>query len=198
MTISDFVADLRAATPSNAAELAVPDEAEQRELLENLRARAGHAAEKELSARRARLEDMASRRVVQNPAAYIDQKRLELDGVSGAMLADFERLLTQKKAACQRLSLALPADFDRLLAEKKNAYGRTAATLDALSPLKVLGRGYAIAEDAQGTPVSSVHQLQPGDTLELKLSDGSASCAVESVKKERKRRLSHGTEENEL
>lgn len=197
-TIADFVADLRAATPSNAAELAVPDEAEQRELLENLRARAGHAAEKELSARRARLEDMASRRVVQNPAAYIDQKRLELDGVSGAMLADFERLLTQKKAACQRLSSALPADFDRLLAEKKNAYGRTAATLDALSPLKVLGRGYAIAEDAQGAPVSSVRQLQPGDTLELKLSDGSASCAVESVKKERKRRLSHGTEENEL
>ncbi len=198
VTISDFVADLRAATPSNAAELAVPDEAEERELLDNLAARAAHAMGKELSSRRARLEDMAARRVLQNPTAYIDQKRLELDGLSNALLAGFERQLAQKRAVCDRLSAALPADFDRLFAAKKTAYERSAATLDALSPLKVLGRGYAIAEDGHGAPVSSVGQVKPGDTLELKLSDGSAQCAVESVKKERKRRQSHGTEENEL
>lgn len=185
-TIADFVADLRAATPSNAAELAVQDQSEQRELLENLRARAGHAMGKELSSQRARLEDMASRRVLQNPAAYIDLKRLELDGASNRLLAGFERELSQKRAACDRLSAALPADFDRLFAEKKNAFGRCAASLDALSPLKVLGRGYAIAEDGQGAPVTSVKQVRPGDSLELKLSDGSASCAVESVKKERR------------
>ena len=186
-TIADFVADLRAATPSNAAELAVQDQAEQRELLENLRARAGHAMGKELSSQRARLEDMASRRVLQNPAAYIDLKRLELDGASNRLLAGFERELSQKRAACDRLSAALPADFDRLFAEKKNAFGRCAASLDALSPLKVLGRGYAIAEDGKGAPVTSVGQVQPGDTLEIRLSDGSASCAVESVKKDRRK-----------
>ena len=187
-TIADFVADLRAATPSNAAELAVQDQSEQRELLENLRARAGHAMGKELSSQRARLEDMASRRVLQNPAAYIDLKRLELDGASNRLLAGFERELSQKRAACDRLSAALPADFDRLFTEKKNAFGRCAASLDALSPLKVLGRGYAIAEDSAGAPVASVKQVKPGDMLELKLSDGSASCAVESVKKERRKK----------
>lgn len=187
-TIADFVADLRAATPSNAAELAVPDQEEQRELLENRKARAAHAMEKELSTRRARLEDMTSRRVMQNPTAYIDQKRLELDGISGAMLSGFERQLSQKRAAYDRLSAALPADFDRLFIEKKNAFARSAATLDALSPLKVLGRGYAIAENEQGAPVSSVGQTHTGDKLTLQMADGSLGCTVDSVKKQRKGR----------
>lgn len=176
VTISDFVADLRAATPSNAAELAVPDELEQRELLENIRARAAHAMGKELSQSRDRLINLSSRRVLQNPAAYIDQKRLELDGVSGALLADFERLLSQKK----------------------NAYVRCAAALDALSPLKVLGRGYSIVEDSSGAPVSSVSQVKKGDELKLKLADGSADCTVNSVKRERKKGESHGTKEADV
>lgn len=176
VTISDFVADLRAATPSNAAELAVPDELEQRELLENLKARAAHAMGKELAQSRDRLINLSSRRVLQNPAAYIDQKRLELDGASGALLAGFERLLSQKK----------------------NAYVRCAAALDALSPLKVLGRGYSIAEDSSGAPVSSVSQIKKGDALKLKLADGSADCTVDSVKKERKKGESHGTKEADV
>jgi len=176
VTISDFVADLRAATPSNAAELAVPDELEQRELLENLKARAAHAMGKELAQSHDRLINLSSRRVLQNPAAYIDQKRLELDGASGALLAGFERLLSQKK----------------------NAYVRCAAALDALSPLKVLGRGYSIAEDSSGAPVSSVSQIKKSDALKLKLADGSADCTVDSVKKERKKGESHGTKEADV
>lgn len=190
VTIADFVADLRAATPSNAAELAVPDQGEERELLENSRTRAVQAIVKELSRQRARLEDAASRRVLLNPTAYIDQKRMELDGLSGQLLAGFERQLAQKKAVCDRVSAALPARFERLLAQKKNTYVRSAATLDALSPLKVLGRGYTIAENAEGTPVSSVSQVKTGDTLALELSDGSLGCTVESVKKKRRRRQS--------
>lgn len=176
VTISDFVADLRAATPSNAAELAVPDEEEQRALLENMKARAVHAMGKELSQSRARLDDLSFRRVLQNPTAYIDQKRLELDGASGALLAGFERLL----------------------AGKKSTYVRCAASLDALSPLKVLGRGYSIAEDAEGTPVSSVSQVKKGDGLKLKLSDGSLGCTVESVKKERRKGENHDTKEADV
>ena len=79
VTISDFVADLRAATPSNAAELAVPDIAELREALKSLDLRAGQALGRELQALRRRLTDLQNKRVLQSPKNTIDDKRLMLD-----------------------------------------------------------------------------------------------------------------------
>ena len=81
VTIADFVADLRAATPSNAAELAVPDMSELREALSAARARLDQAVNRRLSERRKGLEELASRRVMQSPTGFIDQRRLELDSI---------------------------------------------------------------------------------------------------------------------
>lgn len=159
VTIADYVADLRAATPSNAAELAVPDESELREALTSMEVRTMQAMRKKLSEKRTRLADLGSRRVMQNPTAYIDQKRLELDSVENALMSRFERLISTKK----------------------HNYIRYAASLDALSPLKVLGRGYSITTDSLGNAISSVESVNVGDELNVNLSGGSLKCTVDEV-----------------
>ena len=157
VTIADYVADVRASTPSNAAEIAVPDVNDIRELLENYDIRQNHALRKELSAMRAKLQDLKSRRVLQNPMTYVDVKRAELDYVRDRMIAS----------------------ADRVCAKKRNDFVRLAASLDAMSPLKVLGRGYAIATDKNGNLVRSVNNVSKDDKLRLCVSDGVIKCTVE-------------------
>ncbi|NCB52102.1 MAG: exodeoxyribonuclease VII large subunit [Clostridia bacterium] len=159
VTISDYVADLRAATPSNAAELAVPDESELLEALLSTDIRLGQAVRKQIGNYRAGLNDLASRRVIKSPTGFIDQRRMELDGVR------------------TRLASASEA----VLAEKMSGYIRLAAKLDALSPLKVLGRGYAIASKENGEIVREAGQVNTGDYLRLRLSKGGLKCRVEET-----------------
>lgn len=159
VTIADFVADLRAATPSNAAELVAPDMSELRDTLSSAAARLDQAVDRSLSQRRAALTELSSRRVMQSPTGFIDQRRLELDSI---------RL---------RLDAAATGRLNR----ERQEFARLAAKLDALSPLKVLGRGYSIALDAEGRAVREAAQLKAGDKLDLRLSRGGAKCLVESV-----------------
>lgn len=157
VTISDYVADVRASTPSNAAELAVPDINDIREQLESLDIRQNQAVRKQLSRMRTKLDDIKSRRVLQNPMTYVDLKRSELDYVRDRLIA----------AA------------DRVNAKKRNDFVRLAASLDAMSPLKVLGRGYSIATDKNGNLVRSVSSVSKDDKLRLCVSDGIIKCRVE-------------------
>lgn len=159
VTIADFVADLRAATPSNAAELVAPDVSELRDAIRSAAARLDQAVDRGLSQRRAALTELASRRVMQSPTGFIDQRRLELDSI---------RL---------RLDAAATGRLNR----ERQEFARLAAKLDALSPLKVLGRGYSIALDSEGRAVRESAQLKAGDKLDLRLSRGGAKCLVESV-----------------
>lgn len=156
VTISDYVADLRAATPSNAAELAVPDMEELLAALATTRTRLGRAAEKRVSQNSEKLRELASRRVMTDPTAYVEQKRMELDYAS-------ERLARSAQ---------------RSLSHKREEYVTLAAKLDALSPLKVLSRGYAVASLENGQLLCSTNQTKPGDRLSLRLSDGSLDCRV--------------------
>lgn len=160
VTIADFVADLRAATPSNGAELATPDAEELRAALRSLEARCDQAVRKRLEGSRAALMQLASRRVMQSPRAYIDLKRMELDMRTGRLLSTQERRL----------------------ADVRHGFVRAVAAMDALSPLKVLGRGYAIAEDTQGRTIRSVSEAAVGDDIEVRLRDGRLGCRVETRK----------------
>ena len=157
VTISDYVADVRASTPSNAAELAVPDASEMRELLENLNIRKTQAVRKKLSRLSTRLEDIKNRRVLQNPMTYIDSKRSELDYVRDRLIAV----------------------ADRINSAKRHKFVALAASLDAMSPLKVMGRGYAIAADAKGELIRSINDVKPDDKMRLLVRDGVIKCAVE-------------------
>ena len=159
VTIADYVADLRAATPSNAAELAAPDMSELREAIMSARARLDQAVDRGIRERRKRLEELGSRRVMRSPTGFIDQRRLELDSIR----------------------LRLDSAATRKLGRERQQFAALAAKLDALSPLKVLGRGYSIALDSEGRAVKEAGQLRPGDRLSLRLSKGEALCLVESV-----------------
>ena len=157
VTIADFVADLRAATPSNGAELAVPDMEEQRELLSASRIRLSQAMGRELALLRRRVQDLSSRRVMVSPAGYVEERRLLLDHLTG------------------RLS----AGASSVVLRSKNRYIAMASKLDAMSPLKVLSRGYAIAEKADGSVLRSAAEAENGEKLKLMLGDGSVQCTVD-------------------
>ena len=156
VTIADFVADLRAATPSNAAELAVPDRREVRAALEADGDRLAAAVRGRLDRERRALDRLASSRAMTEPASYFKDKRLLLDYQSGRLVRAMERLTGGRR---ERLS-------------------SLAAALDAMSPLKVLGRGYAIARRADGKVISSVQDTAPGEEFRLRVSDGELDCLV--------------------
>jgi exodeoxyribonuclease VII large subunit len=157
VTISDFVADLRAATPSNAAELAVPDIADMREALLQLELRAGQALKRELKLLRQRLVDLSHKRVLQSPKNYIDDKRMLLDFMSTRMGA----------AAAKKV------------ASSRERYIRLAASLDAMSPLKVLGRGYAIVRQPDGAVVKAASDVKPGDKITVRLQKDEISATID-------------------
>ena len=157
VTISDYVADARASTPSNAAEIAVPDQTEEREALLSAQIRLSQTMQRALDRRRTQLEDLSNRRVLTTPTAYIDNKRLELDHAR-----------TEFTAACERYVTA-----------RRSRFVEHAAKLDALSPLKVLARGYSFVKDSGDKPVKSVADVSVGDAIRVQLTGGELACRVE-------------------
>lgn len=170
VTIADFVADVRAATPSNGAELIAPDQTELRQRLEAYEKRLCAAMERRLKLSRQQLEALGSRRVLQSPMHYIEDRRLILDRMQ-------ERVLLAAKHQLER---------------KRRHFSALAATLDAMSPLKVLGRGYAVVKQEERV-IRSVTQLSVGDRVRISLSDGSAMACIEEFEKED---TSRGTVQN--
>ena len=156
VTIADFVADLRAATPSNAAELAVPDQNEVAVWLRQMEGRLAQAMGRKLERARKDLDRAARCRALQDPMNYVDDKR---------MVLDYQR---------EKLAAGLNAALNR----ERQRFGQLASKLDALSPLKVLGRGYAIPRKGDGGVVRSVSDVTPGDGLKLRVADGEISCQV--------------------
>ncbi len=157
VTISDFVADARASTPSNAAEIAVPD---QMELLRWLRGAGDRMVQCEtgrLEAARQRLDNLASKRVMRDQLAYVQDKRMEL--------AHLQQRLGDLSGA--------------LLSRRRQRFSALAAALDAMSPLKVLGRGYAVARSQDGTILKSGREVAPGDRVSVTLSEGGFDAVVE-------------------
>ena len=163
VTISDFVADLRAATPSNAAELATPDQADLRVNLRAFESAMLQSVQRRTKLSRQRLDAAANARVLQSPVAYVQDRRLLLD----------------------YLSKGLSAGMTGRVSRARQRYAALSSSLDAMSPLKVLGRGYAMAIGQDDRIVRSVRQLRPGAKITLRLTDGSANALIQSVKEER-------------
>ena len=163
VTIADFVADLRAATPSHAAELAVPDQTELLERLQGARLQMARSQKRRLEQLRRRLEELSGKRALTDPLAVVQDKRLLLDHVQKGL----------GRAALVRL------------AEPKRQTAALAASLDALSPLKVLGRGFALVTDENGHPLRQARDAAVGSRITARLSKGRLLCRVEeSIKEE--------------
>ena len=157
VTIADFVADRRASTPSNAAEIAVPDMAELLQRLDSFRSRMAQGTLNGLERQERRLMALAEKRVLTDPLAFVQDKRLQLDYVQ------------------QRLGDVTGA----VLGRHRQKFAALAASLDAMSPLAVLGRGYAVARDEQGKILKSWRETAPGSRVSVTLGEGGFTAVVD-------------------
>ena len=165
VTIADYVADKRASTPSNAAEIAVPDRVELLRWLRGAEDRMIQSEAQRLETLRQKLELLAGKRVMTDQLAYVQDKRMELLHVQ-------QRLGDLSNAA---------------VSQKRQRFSTLAASLDAMSPLKVLGRGYAMARNEAGQILKSYRDVATGEAVTVTLGEGGFTCRVEEpLKEERK------------
>ena len=157
VTIADFVADARASTPSNAAEIAVPDQVELLRWLRGAGERMARSETARLETARQRLTALAAKRVMTDGMAYVQDKRLDLDHLQ------------------QRLGDVTGA----VLGRHRQKFAALAASLDAMSPLAVLGRGYAVARDEQGKILKSWRETAPGSRVSVTLGEGGFTAVVD-------------------
>lgn len=156
VTISDYVADLRAATPSNAAELAVPDQQALRQTLDSFSSVMANALSRQIKASRQHLKVLSESQSLKSPTGYLEQRRKNL------------QLLRNRMISAQNASLS----------KSKQRYIANTSKLDAMSPLKVLTRGYSMAQTEDGTLLRSVSQVELGQRISVSLSDGRISATV--------------------
>ena len=156
VTISDFVADLRAATPSNAAELAVADQDALRQTLDSASASMAASLQRQLKNARQHLDMLSRSPALKSPTGYLDQKRKSIELLRNRLISGQTRIVEGKN---------------------RQFVGLT-AKLDAMSPLKVLTRGYAMARTDGGEVIKSIRQVHPGDNIRVNLSDGNLTAAV--------------------
>lgn len=160
-TLCDFAADLRAPTPSAAAELAVPDCAELKKRIGVLGGRAVAAFQRELSGRRERLHTLAASAALSSPRYVLDRERMSLDFLARKLVTAGDGLTEPHRAALAALC----------------------GKLAALNPAGVLARGFGIVFDENGRTVSSVNDLNDKETIRVKLTDGEVTATVQSVSK---------------
>lgn len=160
VTIADYVADLRAATPSNGAELAVPDREALAQNLDAFSAAMTGALNRQLRLASQRLEGLAASPALRSPTGYLDRREKDL------------QLLKEKLLAAQ----------NRELSKAQQKYVANVAKLDAMSPLKVLSRGYAMAQKETGELIRSVKQTTTGESIVVSLADGKLNASILSIK----------------
>lgn len=156
VTISDFVADLRAATPSNAAELAVPDQEALRQTLDSFSGAMVNALNRQIKSSRQHWKVLSESPSLKSPTGYIEQRRKNL------------LILQNRMFSAQNASLA----------RSKQRYIANISKLDAMSPLKVLTRGYSMAQTEDGQLLRSVSQVELGQRITVFLSDGRIQATV--------------------
>lgn len=171
VTIADYVADLRAATPSNGAELAVPDREALTQNLDAFSAAMTGALNRQLRLASQRLEGLAASPALRSPTGYLDRREKDLG------------LLKEKLLAAQ----------NRELSKAQQKYVANVAKLDAMSPLKVLSRGYAMAQKETGELIRSVKQTTTGESIVVSLADGKLNASILSIKE-----ASHESENQDL
>ncbi len=157
VTIADFVADVRASTPSNAAEFAVPDISALIRSIKDMDIRISSAMSAKLKIYREYLRNASEKKVMRSPEAYIQEKRLLLD------------FLSEKLVSNAGLKIV----------KTREHFSRLTAALDAMSPLKVISRGYTIASTSDGRIVKKKNDVSSGEKIGIRVCDGTIECTVD-------------------
>ncbi len=158
-TICDFVADLRAPTPSAAAELAVPDTFQQKSMLESVQKRMCSAVFEKIGDESIRLETRKSALRRMSPQNYIDNLRVR----------------------CDRASMEMDNAVKHGITVKSKEFSALCAKLDAMSPLKIISRGYSVVSK-QGKIVSDISDVEKGDMINVRVGGGDIECEVTNIK----------------
>jgi exodeoxyribonuclease VII large subunit len=203
-TIADFVADVRAPTPSGAAELAAPDCNEWTRNFARLGLRLGAALQRKLAGRRDRMTWLARRLQQLHPGVELRQRAQRLDDLEQRLVRIARHRLAQRRASLLHLGAhlrqyspalrvsaasarlhagraSMTAAMERRLQSLHHRLNVAAGTLDVVSPLATLRRGYAIVENAAGRVVADSAAVQPGDELHARLARGAVQVRVERV-----------------
>ncbi|MFD2672773.1 exodeoxyribonuclease VII large subunit [Marinicrinis sediminis] len=208
-TIADYVADLRAATPTAAAELAVPDQRELKQRLKQLQERLGQSLTVKSADSRKRLERLQAspylthpkRYLLQEPSQYVDRLKEQLtyalDKAAAAKRQKLQQFAHQLNALHPRQRLQglrkdttllrqqLTQSLQMVMKDKHHQLRSEMRQLDALSPLKIMQRGYSLVYDETGTQVrKSAAELKQGEQLRVRMQDGQVHCEVLSVEGE--------------
>ena len=161
-TICDFVADLRAPTPSAAAELVFPDRAALKAELQAKLSKIGALVRSDVAAKREKLNLLASSRAMRAPSAVIAEKQMRID----------------------ELAVRMHNAMDKQMQSRAQGLAANIGRLEALSPLAVLSRGYAVTYREDGELVTSVEPIKEGQGITVRYQDGSVDARVTSIKKE--------------
>lgn len=203
-TIADFAADLRAPTPTAAAEMAVPHIEEVSERIRAKENRLMRAAGETIRTARSRHQSVQNAYIMRNPQALYQQQVERADRLHEQLIRSTKALAERKKTTVQhaafRLSRVGPAprfDFEKAqltkmqkrlqwlaasaVSDKKAGFSQQIAILDALSPLKVMERGYSLTYH-QDKLIKSIDETKTGDHIDVKLSDGTITATIESIR----------------
>lgn len=201
-TLSDFVADLRAATPTAAAEIAVPDLQELTQRYDSLYSRLQQAPQKMIQVKRDKWQAILERPIFRKPGERLEQYSQRLDYLERDLRANLQSRIAKRDLKVEQLSsrlhrlrphqtIALHQEklyrlqksqlqaMKQVMVREENRFGRSLEKLDALSPLKVLKRGYSVVyRFHQPDLVTSTLQVKPGDLLKVRVQDGMLKCQV--------------------
>ncbi len=182
-TICDFVSDLRAPTPSAAAELAVPDADTLKRQLGNVSARLTQTIVAKTGLLQKHLDRLSQSPFLSSPAYIIDDKRMYLDKLSNSITTSFEATVNELSSSLliqqNRLVSAAESDFRR----KQHKFAQTTAKLEALNPMSVISRGYSAVFSSDGKLIKSVDDVEKGSEISFKTTDGSVKAQVLSKRR---------------
>ena len=180
-TIADFVADLRAPTPTGAAELAVPQKQDVENYLMQLKIRLNKQIQHKININKQKLEEVKSRYIFQNPIAIYQAKELQFDSIIERLKSSSKLLITNKEKKFLTVMKSYIIENPLKITElKKNKYLQIISKLETLSPLLTIKRGYSMTKK-DGKVITSTKELKIKDKLEITLTDGTINAEVTKI-----------------
>lgn len=180
-TICDFAADLRAPTPSAAAELAVPDREELSIRLQGLQTRMQNTLSQRLQKERQTVRMLSEKRVLRSRDSFIAHRRMDVDAWTIKLQLSAERRLNDAHTKLNPLADTLGHAAKRTIDSARASLYAQSVRLEALSPLSILTRGYAAVFDSTGAPVKDIGHVSVGEQVHLRMSGGTLEAEIQKI-----------------